>query len=804
MFRVRVPSARHLAAAVMILGLLACAGCSSPEERAQRHYESGMELLKKQDYAHAGIEFKNALQLNGEMVPAWLGLAQVDEHDQKWDELRKILRKVTELDKANLDARVRLARLMLLGRNFEQALIVTNEAEKIDPKNAGVHALKAVTLFKLGETGSAVTEAQTALELDPLNSEAIVVLAAYRLAHDDADGALLMLDRDPDKHAKDLGIQIFKLKLLETKGDVSKIEPFLNQLIENFPEEPGFRKLLVQFYLQQNRKDDAEKTIRAIADANPSNSDAKLELARFLFVIKGPDAARQELVALIAAGGDVFPYQIALAELDYTQGRASDSIALLDELSKSKESDEHKRTAKIKLAEQQIGQKNYEAAEVVVSDILAKDERDVNGLRLRAMLRLANGQVEPAITDLREAINQQPDSPDLQRLLAIAYERNGSIELADEAFGKVTKVSNFAPAIGLEYAAFLQRHGKADRAEDLLTEISTHSPKDARVLAALAQVKLARQDWVGAQQVAESMRRADDTSGVANQILGEALAGQKKYDLSIDVLQDAYNASPDAAQPMASLVRAFLRAKQPDKAEDFIQSVLKANPSSAEAYILLGSIQLQNGEDKKALESFNTAIAKQPDQPAGYIALGEYYAREKHYAEAVKALQAGLEKQPKNFALRLQLAGLEELQGNHDAAITQYDALLAEQPGSFVIMNNLASLLADYRSDQASLDRANSLAVSLTKMDVPQFKDTLGWIQYRKGDFKSAIELLEAAQQALPNLALVRYHLGMSYLAAGEKAKATEQLKKALELLPTSGGVAEGDIKSGLEKAGAT
>ena len=130
----------------------------------------------------------------------------------------------------------------------------------------------------------------------------------------------------------------------------------------------------------------------------------------------------------------------------------------------------------------------------------------------------------------------------------------------------------------------------------------------------------------------------------------------------------------------------------------------------------------------------------------------------------MKALQAGLQKQPTNFALRLAAAGIEELQGNHEAAITGYDALLKEQSGSLVIMNNLASLLADYRNDQASLDRAHSLAVSLTQTDVPQFKDTLGWIEYRQGDFKSAIGLLEEAQKALPNLTLVRYHLGMSYL----------------------------------------
>src|SRR4029078_7572731 len=358
---------------------------------------------------------------------------------------------------------------------------------------------------------------------------------AYRLAHDDPDGALLMLDRDPDKHAKDLGIQIFKWKVLETKRDTPKIEPLLNHLIENFPEEPGFRKILVQFYLQQHRQDDAEKAMRAIVTANPANSDAQLDVVRFLFAVKGPDAAREELAKLVAGGGDVFPYEMALADLDYTQGRAGDSVALLDKLSKSKDSDEHLRAAKIKLAEQQIGQKDYAAAEQGVAEILAKDQRNVSALRLRAMIRLAQGQVDPAITDLREAIGQQPGSLELQRLLIIAYEQNGSVELADEAFGKVTKVSNFAPAVGLEYVAFLQRHGKGDRAEDLLTELSNHSPKDVRVLAALAQAKLAKHDWAGAQQIAEALRKAGETSAVGNQILGEALAGQKQYDLSIDV-----------------------------------------------------------------------------------------------------------------------------------------------------------------------------------------------------------------------------------------------------------------------------
>jgi uncharacterized protein HemY len=43
---------------------------------------------------------------------------------------------------------------------------------------------------------------------------------------------------------------------------------------------------------------------------------------------------------------------------------------------------------------------------------------------------------------------------------------------------------------------------------------------------------------------------------------------------------------------------------------------------------------------------------------------------------------------------------------------------------------------------------------------------------------------LEAAAAKVPNAAVVHYHLGMSYAAAGQSEKAAEQLKTALSLEP--------------------
>src|SRR5262249_15608538 len=122
--------------------------------------------------------------------------------------------------------------------------------------------------------------------------------------------------------------------------------------------------------------------------------------------------------------------------------------------------------ARIKLAETYLSTNKPASAEPIIAEILSKDARNTAGLKLRASLRMDRGELEPAIADLRQALNDQPQSTDLMLLLALAYERSGKIELAEKQYADVLRVSNFNPTIGLNYVAFLQRRGSTTRAEE--------------------------------------------------------------------------------------------------------------------------------------------------------------------------------------------------------------------------------------------------------------------------------------------------------------------------------------------------
>ena len=770
--------------ACVVFGGLALAGCSSREQRAQNYYERGADYLKKNDFVKARIELRNALQIKNNMVDAWRALAQVDEHDRNFRGLANDLRRVSELDPKDVDAKVRLGRLFLMSGAFDDALKAANAANDLDPKNTSALALKAAVLFKLKDADGAVRTANEALAIDPNSTEASVVLAATQFMQGDSQAALKALDNVKADKQDDFGVMFLKISIFERLGDLGHVETLLRRLVELYPTQPTFRTQLVRFYVAHNRQDDAVKELRAVVAASPGDTDAELELVDLLGAVKGPASAREELVARIGAGGSVFPYQIALAKRDFQQGNLDDSVKLLQQLIAGSKASDEVATARVTLAEIYMSKNNVAAAEPLINDILKADSRNISGLMLRASVNLNHGRVDDAIADLRTALNDQPQSPELLANLAIAYERNGSIELADKAFLDATKASRYSPTVGLNYVAFLRRRGLTAQADTVLNDLASRNPNSIPVLSALAQVKLSQQDWAGAHTIADAIRRLGDKTYTADAINSAAFTGEKKFNDSLSVLQDAYNSNPNATQPMAALVSVYLQAKQTDRAENFLQAALKANPNNAEALVLMGSIQLAKNDTNDAIQQFNAAIKAQPKNPLGYRALADLYTRQRNYDDALKVIRLGLEAEPTNFPLRMASANLLELKRDFDGAINEYEAMLKDQPGSMVIANNLASLLADHRTDKASLDRANSLGLLLSKSQVPQFKDTLGWIAYQRDDYRSALSLLESAGAALPNNALVRYHLGMSYLATGQSDKASEQFKKARDLAP--------------------
>jgi predicted Zn-dependent protease len=372
---------------IAILSLAALAGCGSPETKAQNYYEQGMALIAKNDDLNARVELLNAVKYKADKVEVWRALAGIDERT-KAQSLFTDLRRIVELDPNDLDARLKLARIMIAGGAVEAASKVLAVAKEGDTPNADFHALKSAILARTNDPTGALKEAQRAMEIDANNVEAVGYVAARKASERDPDGALKLLDALHPNPKDETRIDVEKIQILLRKGDLQNAEPLLRKVIAKDPKQATLHNELIQVLIAQRRFDEAEKELRARIEADPQDSKAGLDLIRFLNSVKGPEAARAELDARIKAGGDVFDYQMALAQLEVGQGKVDDATQLLQTLAKSATTASRKAAAQLNIAEIYLAKANVAAAEPIISEILTADRRNIGALRLRASIKI--------------------------------------------------------------------------------------------------------------------------------------------------------------------------------------------------------------------------------------------------------------------------------------------------------------------------------------------------------------------------------------------------------------------------------
>ena len=435
------PTMLQRAATLLFVGVTVAllSGCSSSQERAQSYYQHGVELLANGETDKAVLEFRNALKLEKNFVPALYSLADVEQQRGNFDQAVRLLTNVTELDTSHVKARIGLATIYLAGGDLEDAQKYTDQAYELAPKDPGVLALKAAVALKLDNRGDAVKLADQALEIDPQNIDALIVLASERLLAGDPKGALPFLDKGEKADERNIGVQLFKAKVLSALGDKAGVEGVFSKLVGLYPDNVSFRDALARWYLAAGQPDKGEQVLTDFAAARPDDTSAALAVISFIKQTKGDAAAEAELKSRIAKGGDVSALQLALADLLVGEKKSDDAIALLRQLADKSKNTDQRSAARLRLAQLMLANKDLAGASQQADAVLADDSKNVDALTVRAGVKIAKGDTTAAVQDLLAALSQQPDSWRVLAILADAYDREGSVELAEEQYAKAVR-----------------------------------------------------------------------------------------------------------------------------------------------------------------------------------------------------------------------------------------------------------------------------------------------------------------------------------------------------------------------------
>ncbi len=770
---------KFLAVMTVFIGLTAC---SSPEEVKQSYYETGLELLEEKDYVKANIEFRNALQIDENFVPAWYAMARLEEERQEWERLYSLLSKVVELEPTHLPAQIKLGKLMILIGQIDRAVEISDAAILLDNTNANVLALKAAVLFKLEDGVAAIDYANRALAIEPTNLDAIQVLAAERYSKGDYEETIRFIDQGLAHNERNIDLLLIKIQTYDSMAESDDAEAIYEELISYYPDDKDIRLNFVNFYIKYDKLDQAEAQLRSIMDLDPSDFDNSINVVRFLNTHQGSDAAEVELETLIQRGIDIVKYQLALAEFYLGNNKNAEAVEVLTSISDRTGSSEDGLVARGRLGQLALDQGNIDEASKIIEEILAIDNTNITALEMRSSISINQENLDEAIQDLRIVLNEDPQSVRASRLLSKAYELNGSIELADDALADALRFSNTDSAVGIEYSNFLLKHSAPARAEEVLKNVLTVKPNDIGSLRALARVYILRQEWVGAQQVADALEKLGDDENVSSQIQGLAYRGQQNFEQSIVSFKKAYSSSPGERRPLASLIGAYISAGKIDEAEAFLNSLLEENENNYQALVLLAQMMLFSQNQEGAIDTLLKAVEKAPDQDLAYTTLAGVYITNGDFASAKKYINDGIINAQTKGSLKLIKANIYEREENFEEAINVYEEMYASNPNSDVVINNLASLLSEHRNDEESIQRALELASRFRQSSIPHFKDTLGWIYYKVGDIQAATSLLQDAVEQAPNMSILRYHLGMSYMKEDRREAAIREFEKIVEL----------------------
>lgn len=119
-----------------------------------------------------------------------------------------------------------------------------------------------------------------------------------------------------------------------------------------------------------------------------------------------------------------------------------------------------------------------------------------------------------------------------------------------------------------------------------------------------------------------------------------------------------------------------------------------------------------------------------------------------------------------------------EAQNRRDEAQRAFERALETNPRAGVAANNLAWLY----QEQGRLDEALRWAIVANEQlrNMPEAKDTLGWIRVQRQEYREALPTLAASVEARPDNPLYRYHLAYAYWKTGSATAAREELRRAL------------------------
>ncbi|TAL69859.1 MAG: tetratricopeptide repeat protein [Bacteroidetes bacterium] len=223
------------------------------------------------------------------------------------------------------------------------------------------------------------------------------------------------------------------------------------------------------------------------------------------------------------------------------------------------------------------------------------------------------------------------------------------------------------------------------------------------------------------------------------------------------------------------------RIKDTNLTDKLFGKALNYLDTNQDVPIDIGVVYYNNKRFDKALEVFSKYENVYPDYYMYPFYIGTVYEAMDSNRKAIEPLERAAEMEDKSVVILGQLALAYNNLEDYEKSDSIYELALEVNPGDALINNNYAYSLSERGIKLDEALRMTEMAISLDSNN-PSYLDTYGWIAYKLGDYKKALEYINKSIETGKASAEVYEHLGDIELKLGNRWNAIDAYKECIRM----------------------
>jgi serine/threonine protein kinase/Tfp pilus assembly protein PilF len=289
----------------------------------------------------------------------------------------------------------------------------------------------------------------------------------------------------------------------------------------------------------------------------------------------------------------------------------------------------------IEVARQDLRDGNAAVAMVNVGKAIAMPCVDAEAYLVRSAVYRAQGDVDTALADLRDAMDRRPRYAEASAAIGWIHFDSGAPDQADQRFRDAVGFDGDRSAAWAGIAAVLIDRDEHQEALQILDAAVIDYPRSALVHGYRGRVQLAMDSPDAAVQSLVQAKRLDPGLSWVYADLADAYLAKGDERAAEQQLRAALQ-TPAADSVRSRLAALLLGQESFDDAAEVLRPVLRAN-APGDVHVMSGVVELNRGSRAKAIEALQIGLARGAAEPGRiHELLGGLMLEDERWAEAAR------------------------------------------------------------------------------------------------------------------------------------------------------------------------